>query len=197
MSATATLEAPLRSGHDEFDSAERYEIIDGQHVEMAPMSTKSLVLASRLNRILSNYGIEHDIGEAYGEIIFKLPLRIDRGRRPDVAFVSYAVWPKILDVPDSNAWEAIPDLCVEVVSPTDRIEELMDKIGEYLSAGVRLVWVIYPRHGYVHVYESPTKIVGLTRADVLDGGDVLPGFRLPLTEILPQPTGPTPRPDDS
>jgi Uma2 family endonuclease len=102
-----------------------------------------------------------------------------------VAFVPYARWPRTRPVPDTNAWDVLPDLCVEVVSPTDAAEELRDKITEYFQSGVRLVWVVYPRHQVVDVYDGPTRVRILTRADALDGGPVLPGFQLPLAELFP------------
>jgi hypothetical protein len=62
----------------------------------------------------------------------------------------------------------------------------MGKVNDYIEAGVRLVWVVYPRLWLVHVFESFTSIRVLERADTLDGGIVLPDFRLPLNELLPE-----------
>jgi Uma2 family endonuclease len=73
---------------------------------------------------------------------------------------------------------------VEVVSPTDVAEQLQEKIAEYFQAGVLLVWVVYPQRQQVHVYESLSNIRGLSRTAELDGGVVLPGFRLPLSELF-------------
>ena len=89
-----------------------------------------------------------------------------------------------------NAWDVAPDLAVEVVSPTDLAEELMDKVAEYFQAGVRLVWVVYPRLRLIHVYESLTQVRGLTAADELDGGAVLPGFRTPVAALFPEAAPP-------
>ncbi len=67
------------------------------------------------------------------------------------------------------------------------------KVQEYFQAGVRLVWVVYPTQALVHVYESFTgPIRVLTRQDDLDGGAVLPGFRLPLKEIFVEETAAQP-----
>ena len=82
----------------------------------------------------------------------------------------------------------VPDLAVEVVSPTDRAEAGLDKVREYFEAGVQLVWVIYPKLRVVHVFESFTRIRVLTRADDLDGGALLPGFRLPLATLFEDET---------
>jgi Uma2 family endonuclease len=120
------------------------------------------------------------------EILFRLPLDSERNRRPDVAFVSSQRWP--LDRPFSltdNAWDVVPDLAVEVISPTDRVEELADKINEYLAVNVRQVWVVYPAQKMVQVYESRSLIRGLFGPDELDGGAILPGFRVSIATFFP------------
>ncbi len=178
------LEAPDPADHD------HYEIVDGFHVELPPMSTDSQALASRLSRHLSNFGVQANLGESYIEILFKLPLPVNRNRRPDVAFVPYTRWPLDRPFPSTNGWDVLPDLCVEVVSPTDMVDEIMDKVREYFQAGVRLVWVCYPRHQVIHVHDSLTTVRGQGRSDTLDGGVVLPGFQLALAELFPVP--PTP-----
>ena len=60
-------------------------------------------------------------------------------------------------------------------------------MAEYVAAGVRLVWVLYPEIGLADVYEAAGVSRYLTRADSLDGGPVLPGFTLPLAELFPPP----------
>lgn len=162
-----------------------YEIVDGVRVELPPMSAESSVLAARLARLISNHAAAHDIGEAYPEILFKLPLARDRNRKPDVAFVPYSRWPRTRKVPSTNAWNVLPDLCVEVVSPNDLAEENRTKVEEYLEAGVRLVWVIYPRQRVVDVYEPGGGVRVLRRDDLLDGGIVIPGFAVKLTDLIP------------
>jgi Uma2 family endonuclease len=77
-----------------------------------------------------------------------------------------------------------PDLAIEVQSPGDRQRELLDKVGEYLQAGSRLVWVIDPEARTVTVYESASHVATLREDDVLDGGDVLPGFRCRPSDFL-------------
>jgi Uma2 family endonuclease len=77
----------------------------------------------------------------------------------------------------------VPDLAIEIVSPTDLAEEIDRKITDYFQADVRLVWVFYPDSGRVYVYESPTHVTILERTDTLGGGEVLPGFQLPIAEL--------------
>lgn len=165
---------------------ERYEIIDGEFVELSPMSADSQGFAFEMARHLSNYGIDHALGKGYTEILIKLPLPIDRNRRPDAMFIPYERWPKNKPLPATNAWDVLPSLCVEVVSPRDLAEEILDKLLEYFQSGVQQVWIAYPRHGLLFVHDSLTSVRVLTRDDVLDGGSILPGFRLPLSELFPQ-----------
>jgi Uma2 family endonuclease len=166
---------------------ERYEIIDGEFVELSPKSADSQGFAFRLARHLSNFGIDRDVGEAFTEILVKLPLPVDRNRRPDAIFVPYDRWPKNKPLPDTNAWDVLPSVCVEVVSPRDLAEEILDKLLEYFESGVQQVWVAYPRHGLLFVHDSPTAVRVLTRDEILEGGTVLPGFRLALSELFPKP----------
>jgi Uma2 family endonuclease len=171
---------------DDLDNRDHYEIVDGIRVELPPMSVDSQIIASRLARHLGNFGAAKDIGEACTEVLFKLPLKKDRNRKPDVAFVSHSRWPKYKPMPDTNAWDVLPELCVEVISPNDTGDEIETKVDEYLRAGVSLIWVVYPRQERFYVYESASAIRRLTRDDTLDGGTVLPGFTLPLSELFPQ-----------
>jgi Uma2 family endonuclease len=187
MSAAPVLTPLPKVVSDPLDNAEHYEIIDGVKVELPPMSTNAQLIASRLSRHLGNYGDQHDLGEAGTEVLFRLPLPIDRNRRPDVAFIPFTQWPKGRPFPNDNGWTAVPSLCVEVVSPTDRSEEVREKVEEYHRAGIRLVWVVYPRQQLVDVYEAPNSFRFLRRSDELDGGSVLPGFRLRLADLFPEP----------
>ena len=77
-----------------------------------------------------------------------------------------------------------PDLATETVSPSDTMEEVEEKVLDWFKAGTRLVWVLIPKTRTVRVYRSPTDLTILTDQDELDGGDVLPGFRLPVARIF-------------
>jgi Uma2 family endonuclease len=174
---------PRAPGNEDLDLL--FEIIDGQRVELAPMSYLATLIATSLVSELHQWAKTHNVGRAAGETLFQLGASANRSRRPDLAFVSYERWPKDrpLDA-ERNAWDVVPDLAVEVISPHDYAEELLDKIDEYFRAGVRVVWVVYPKHALVHVYESLTAVRVLSRDDTLDGGAVLSGFRLPLRELF-------------
>jgi Uma2 family endonuclease len=114
--------------------------------------------------------------------------RIDRARnlqrRPDAAFISDARWPVRRRVPDVPVWDMVPDLAIEVVSPNNTADEVQDKRLEYFLAGVQRVWVVYPRQREIYDYAAPTQVRILGADQELDGGDLLPGFRLPLTVLF-------------
>ncbi len=100
---------------------------------------------------------------------------------PDIGFVSMARQPQRPHV----AWNPIaPDLAVEVVSPTDNLKKLTNKVLNYVTSGT-LVWVVYPDEQQVKVYTPGQPVQTLGINDVLDGGTVLPGFELALKEIFP------------
>ena len=164
-----------------------YEIIDGQRVELPPMSVYASIISSRLGQMLGGFATSNRLAQVAVETLFRLPLQKSPNRRPDVAVVSYERWPIGRPIPFAdNAWDVVPDLTVEVVSPNDLADEIMQKIVEYFQAGVRLVWVVYPQQRLVYVYESPTQVFVRTSTEELDGGPVLPGLRLPLAELFPE-----------
>ena len=97
----------------------------------------------------------------------------------------YSVWPRTRPLPNTDAWTALPALCVEVVSPTDLAEEVMTKVTEYLTAGVKLVWVVYPMLQVVMAFDSPTSAKVYGRTDPVPADPVVPGFAFTLSELIP------------
>jgi len=166
-----------------------YEVVDGQRKELEPMGAIQVLLAFELAYHLRHFARQQGLGVVVTEMLFLLDAQRDLQRRPDVAFVSYPRWPRET-VPDEAAWNVVPDLAVEVISPTNRADEVDAKLVDYFAAGVRLVWVVYPESGRVYVYDSPNRAGVLERSDELDGGDVLPGFRLPIETLYEALTRP-------
>jgi Uma2 family endonuclease len=116
-----------------------YELVNGQRVEMPPMSIRAVIVVSRLVSELNAFAKSQGLGEAFTEMLFHLPLAEDRSRnrRPDILYLSYNRWPvESPEDPDANAWEAIPDLAVEVISPSERADEQRGKVLEYFRVGV-------------------------------------------------------------
>ena len=113
---------------------------------------------------------------------------------PDVSFVSSDRL-KLAQLKREPILTVVPDLGIEVVSRGNTRSEMERKLNDYFNAGIRLVWYIYPRKREVHVFKSPNDCRVLRENEVLDGGEILPGFNLPLRQYFgeeDQQTKPTP-----
>ncbi len=183
-SITEPLTGTLPDGEDGL-----YEVVDGERRELEPMSALAVSLAAALLRDMANFVWEHKLGIAVPEMLFVLDAGHKLKRRPDVAFVSYARWPEPMP-PETEAWDVVPNLAVEIVSPTNLATEIDAKITDYFAAGVKLVWVVYPRSGRVYVYTSPKDVSLVSRDEELHGGEVLPGFRLRIAALYEALTKP-------
>jgi Uma2 family endonuclease len=161
-----------------------YEVVDDQVVELGPMGAREIWLATVLVVHLTNFVRQHQLGRAVQEMLFDFTAMVKRKRRPDVAFVSYERWPRQRPVPHAEAWEVVPNLVVEVISPSDKGDDILGKVAEYFHIGVECVWVIFTSQEQLYIYESPTQVRILTRADELYGEPVLPHFRLPLVALF-------------
>jgi Uma2 family endonuclease len=164
-----------------------YEVVYGQRVEMPPMSIRAVMITTRISSAINAFAKPKELGEAFTELLVHLPLPEDEGRdrRPDVSYLCYrrSSESAALD-PDANAWDVIPDLAIEVTSPSDRAEVQRKKVLEYFRAGVRSVWVVYPNLAIVDAYETPTIVRVYGRNDSLADDPVLPGFLLRLADLF-------------
>ena len=97
-------------------------------------------------------------------------------------------WSSAIDLLNSRiaSFPIAPDLAVEVLSPSDRMADAMSKVTMYLQAGVRLVWLIDPATLTVTIFRQDAAPKMVSEGDTLDGGDVLPGFSVPVAEIFAQ-----------
>jgi Uma2 family endonuclease len=164
-----------------------YEVVRGLRVEMPSMGIRSVWLGTRLSTAMSTHVEEHRLGTVVTEALFILDAELDERRRPDLAFVSAATWPLDREIPSEGDWEVVPDLGVEVISPHDLFEKVLAKIQEYFDFGVKQVWVISPTEEKVYIYQGPCKVRILGVEDDLDGGELLPGFRLKLANLFHRP----------
>ncbi len=107
-------------------------------------------------------------------------------RIPDVSFVAAERFPD-RRIPDEPICPIVPDLAIEVLSKGNTRKEMADKLADYFAAGVRLVWYIDPARRTARVFTAVDRSRLLRESDTLDGGEVLPGFVLPLRSLFAEP----------
>lgn len=157
------------------------ELVDGVLVEKTVGFDESC-LAVELGRLIGNFVKKHRLGRVSGEAGM---MRLFPGlvRIPDVAFAAWNKFssPEYLgeSIPD-----LVPDLAVEVLSEGNTPKEMSRKLDDYFDAGVRLVWFVDPRKRTVEVFTQRESCVTLEESQTLTGGDVLPGYKLPLKRLF-------------
>jgi len=168
-----------------------FEIINGTRIPMSPTKFGHVHLATKLLLAITNHAQKQNLGEAYNEVPFVLTDDrnwVKGSRVPDVAFVLQAR----LDDYKANTpdWKdrplmLVPDLVVEIISPTDRYTEVNEKVDRYLDDGVNLIWVIDPARKTVAVHDTQNKRqYTLTEKDTLSGSDIIPEFTLKLAHFF-------------
>jgi Uma2 family endonuclease len=164
------------------------ELIDGTLVEKTVGAYESF-LAAALIRLLGDFVVRSNLGVVFEEAGM---MRLAPGlvRIPDVSFVSLGRLPG-RRMPREPIPDLVPDLAVEVISSGNTRQEMDRKLQDYFAAGARLVWYVYhtPRRE-VWAYVSPTEYSVVREGETLDGGAVLPGFRVALADLFAEPAGP-------
>ena len=157
------------------------ELADGVLVEKT-MGAYESYLAVEIARLIGNFVVERQLGIVFGADGM---MRLCPGlvRIPDVSFIS---WRQLPDhrVPRTAMAYVAPDLAVEVISKGNTPREMDRKLVDYFSAGVRLAWYVYPDKREVHVYHSPENPLVLREGEVIEGGDVLPGFSVSVKALF-------------
>ncbi len=158
------------------------ELIRGQLIVREPPGTRHGMIAATLCYLLANFVRPQKLGAVFAQDTgFKIESDPDTVRAPDVAFLSTAR----LGAVGRRGYAAVaPDLAAEVVSPDDRAGEVLTKVGAWLSAGTKLVWVVDPDREEVRVYRPDGSAKIIHGDATLDGEDVLPGFSCDVREIL-------------
>ena len=165
------------------DDGDQYELVGGVLTRMAPASFRPSNIAARITVRIGAYAEAHGLGEVTvadgGYLLERGP---DTVRVPDVAFVRAE---RVPTLEEQEHFPALaPDLAVEVISPSDRMSEVEDKVRQYLASGVPLVWVFDPRRRGVTVHRPGRAPLVLGEGDAFDGEDVLPGFRLSVSDVF-------------
>jgi len=165
-----------RDGH-------RYEIVNGELIDMGNRSAKHGYVCSILMILLGGYVHSQKLGAMFdSSTAFKM--KSGNKRSPDVSFMAKERLQGLDDLPDGFL-EGAPDLAVEILSPSNTVEEIHNKLVEYFDNGARLVWVIHPKEQYVLVYRSAQEPDRLLKSvDSLDGEDIVPEFTLAVAELF-------------
>jgi Uma2 family endonuclease len=112
---------------------------------------------------------------------FRLPVGSDRS--PDVAWITLERWESLSQEDREKFPPIAPDFVLELMSPTDNLKTLQEKMLEYMESGVRLGWLIYPKMQLVEIYRQDEEKEILIKPNYLSGEDVLKDFVLDLTLI--------------
>jgi Uma2 family endonuclease len=165
------------------DDGHRYELIRGELVRMAPAGFEHGTVVANFTVALGGHVKANKLGVLAGaETGFRITSDPDTVRAPDLAFVSQD---RFLESGNPKSfWPGAPDLAVEVISPGDTYTEVEDKVHEWLDAGTRMVIVANPRNRSLKVHRSRTEVTLLMENDEFDGGDVVPGFKLKVSELF-------------
>jgi Uma2 family endonuclease len=164
--------------------SEQYELVKGRLIRLCPASAYSSIVAGNVLIDMGTFVRQHGHGVCFGaDAGFKLSSDPDTVRSPDVSFVRTEHVPEG-GIPRRGYWEGAPDLAVEVLSPSNRPSEMYRRIADLLDAGTRLIWMIDPERRTATIIRSSGVNLTIDEDGVLDGEDVLPGFRLSLRDVL-------------
>jgi Uma2 family endonuclease len=167
----------------------RQELIRGEVTTMSLPGGRHGRIAGKVLRRVGDYVETAQLGETYtAETGFLVERDPDTVRGADVAFVVSQRLALITD--EEKHIPFAPDLAVEVRSPSDRDDEVEEKVQMWLTAGSLLVWIVDPKSRTVVVYRRGADPVTLHHDDEIDGGDLIPGFRCRVADFFARGVGP-------
>jgi Uma2 family endonuclease len=165
------------------DDGHRYELIEGELVRMAPADFDSSHIGGLIVTFLNNHVRPRRLG-----IVAPADAGVRLASNPDTILSPDATFVRRDRLPEPNErhgyWRVTPNLVVEVASPTDRRREVLTKVERYLDLGVMLVVVVWPPTRTLTLHRSGCEVETLGEHDVFDGGDVVPGFRMPVADLF-------------
>lgn len=162
----------------------RRELVDGEVLDVSPTTIEHAVIVTRVARLVDEFVERHDLGiVATGDPGYVLRRDPDLVRAPDVSFIARERIPES-GLPKRGFWEGWPTFAVEVVSPDDRATEVHTKVQQFLQAGTRLVWIVWPDQRSETVYDAIDGVRELGPEERLDGGDILQGFTAKVSDLF-------------
>lgn len=188
MTTSLLTAPPDRMTAEQFDAIDHkgYELVDGKLLEKG-MGALSSEIQGDILVLLKLWAKQSKLGKVYeAESMYRcFPEKPNQSRKPDVSFV------RLDRLPNKRSPEGVikiaPDLAVEVISPNETAYDLEEKLADYRSVSVPLIWVVYPNLRVVDVHTLGQPIVRLTDSDELTGDPVLPGFRVRVADLFPPP----------
>ena len=163
--------------HQQDNLDTNYEFIGGDIVEVVSNSKSSntgLLIGSFITIHVHKHDLGHTTGADGGYQVG------DERYIPDMGFISKERMPEL---EDASYISIAPDLALEIISPTDSTRQITFKVANYLASNTT-VWVVYPHDEEVEIYAPNQAVVKLTKEDELDGGTILPGFKLSLKKVF-------------
>ena len=164
-------------------STGRYELVEGVIYDMSPTGERHGLIAWKIMYKIGDFVEKNKLGIiTSSETGYKLSSNPDTVRAPDAAFKSNEklTYESVVD----GYSTIMPELVIEVNSPSDSYTKIAGKVQDWLGAGVKLVWVIEPSDKTVAVYNETGRCTILSEHDYLDGGNILPGFKCPVGDIF-------------
>lgn len=176
-----------------YDTEGPFEIIDGERIPMSPSVFGPNEVAKILFLALSAYEQTTRLGEAFFETAFVLPGELSSNwvkgsRTPDLMFIRAERLAQYrattLDFRERPLM-LVPDLVVEIISPTDKFADVNRKVIKYRQDGVRLIWLVDPQAKTVMVYMADSNQQTLLSGEILlTGSDVMPGFEVVIATLF-------------
>jgi Uma2 family endonuclease len=161
----------------------RYELVRGELRAMTPAGFDHGAVTSNLSAPLALHVKVHRLGIVVAaETGFVISRDPDTVRAPDIGFIRRERLPA--EGRPIKFWPGAPDLAVETISPSDTVFEVDEKVDEWLGAGAEAVWVLNPRQKSVRIHRADRTVQILSATDVLDGEQLVPGFRIAVSEIF-------------
>lgn len=155
-----------------------FELINGEIVEKMPTEEHGMIVMN-IGIAIGNFIKKHKLGRVGAEIRYRKLSDRYNSRQPDLSFSSgYS------PVITSGAAPRMPELVVEVQSPDDSVKAMRERAEYFIANDVQLVWLVFPRKRYVEVYSPDHEMEILFGSDSLSGGDLLPGFAMPIEEVF-------------
>ena len=159
----------------------RFELFDGELIEMSGPGGTHGRIAIKLGSYLFIFAEENELGIVTGETGYHPAGDRYNLLLPDVAFISFERAPD--PFPDKLV-PVMPDIAVEIMSPSNTLAELRDKAQRYMRLGTSLVWIIMPADQSIEIHRAQTPVETLELGDTLSGDDILPGFEIQIRRLF-------------